>query len=618
VSVPPSHPHNKFVMGSDPAATGTKGMPQRFGKYTLLRKLATGGMAELFLALQKSVAGFEKLIVIKRILPHMNQDAAFIGMLLQEARLAATLSHANIVQIFDVGEVDGVFFIAMEHVHGEDIRSIVRQMKVKNVPDFPREHALNIIIGVCAGLAYAHDKRDLEGNPLNIVHRDISPQNVVVTFSGDIKVVDFGIAKSDVKMQADTKSGKLKGKVPYMSPEQATGDRLDARSDIFSTGVMLFELTTGRRLFKGQSEYETLKLICERDYPRPSQVVPGYPPELEAIVVRALAKDRDQRFQTAGEMRAALEAYVRKERLVVSTQLTSDFMQMLFADKLASQNADLAQGKQMAEIIEASYPTASDAPPPAETAPGRNSGFPSMPPASRTLTGFAGRTFIPQKKHLPFIVGGAAILFLMVGVTSLLLSKPTPKETAPAAALETPAVAAAVTPSVTAAPARGSVALTSDPPGASIWIDGQLQSQITPATLGDLPLGKSLDIKLTKDGYLPEREAVTLDEGNRNATIDKALHPRGGGGGKRAVAPVASTAAAPAEGKAAPGKLNVAAQNGWCNVAVDGKAQGATPVAQIEVGAGTHRVTCTTADGKTQTATVNVPPDGIAKHRFTL
>src|SRR5215467_2107216 len=289
----PSVPTPGRSTGSHPSLIpqDPDGLPRRFGKYTLLRVLAKGGMAELFLAIQKSVAGFEKLIVIKRILPSMNQDKAFIEMLLQEARIAATLSHANIVQIFDVGQVEGSYFIAMEHVHGEDLRSIVRQMKKKGIHEFPLEHALTIVQGMCAGLAYAHEKRDLDGTPLNIVHRDISPQNVVVTFTGDVKIVDFGIAKSDSKIVEETKSGRLKGKVPYMSPEQARGEHIDWRSDIFSTGVMLFELTTGKRLFKGASEFETLKLICERDYPYPSMVRAGYPPDLELIVMKALTKD---------------------------------------------------------------------------------------------------------------------------------------------------------------------------------------------------------------------------------------------------------------------------------------------------------------------------------------
>ena len=329
----------------------TEGLPCRFGKYTLIRKLATGGMAELFLAIQKSVAGFEKLIVIKRILPAMNRDREFVEMLLHEARVAATLSHPNIVQIFDVGSVDGTYFIAMEHVHGEDLRSIVRQMKRKDVVEFPMEHALSIVLGMCSGLAYAHDKRELDGTALNIVHRDVSPQNVVVTFTGDVKIVDFGIAKSDAKVEEQIPGGRLKGKVPYMSPEQARGEPIDWRSDVFAAGVMLFELTTGKRLFKAANEYETLKLIVDQEYPLPSQASLGYPRELELIVMRALAKDREQRWQSAREMQGAIEEFVRKERLPVSTIALSKFMQGLFEEKLASQKEALLQGKQLADII---------------------------------------------------------------------------------------------------------------------------------------------------------------------------------------------------------------------------------------------------------------------------
>ena len=235
--LPPPPGNESSLAGHDPLM---EGLPQRFGKYTLIRKLAEGGMAELFLAIRRSIAGFEKLIVIKRILPAMNRDRAFIDMLLHEARVAATLSHTNIVQIFDVGQVDGTYFIAMEHVHGEDLRQVVRQMRRKGLVDFPIEHAISIVLGLSAGLAYAHDKRDLDGTPLNIIHRDISPQNTVVSFTGDVKIVDFGIAKSDTKLKDDTKSGRLKGKVPYMSPEQARGKTLDHRSDVFAVGVILF------------------------------------------------------------------------------------------------------------------------------------------------------------------------------------------------------------------------------------------------------------------------------------------------------------------------------------------------------------------------------------------
>ena len=208
------------------------------------------------------------------------------------------------------------------------------------------------------------------------MHRDVSPQNVVVTFTGDVKVVDFGIAKSDAVLEEHSKNGHLKGKVPYMSPEQARGEAIDWRSDIFATGVILFELTTGKRLFKGTSEYDTLKLICEREYPLPSQARLGYPRELEVIVMRALAKDRNQRWQSAREMQGALEEFVRKERLAVSTIALSKFMQGLFEDKLASQKEALLQGKQLADIIALEEATRTRW---GASTPGR----PSAPPGTR-------------------------------------------------------------------------------------------------------------------------------------------------------------------------------------------------------------------------------------------
>jgi serine/threonine-protein kinase len=662
---------------------GMEGMPMRFGKYTLLRRLAAGGMAELFLAIQKSVAGFEKLLVIKRILPSMNQDRAFIEMLLHEARVAATLSHPNIVQIFDVGQTDGQYFIAMEHVHGEDLRSIVRQMKKKDVYEFPLEHALAIVLGMCAGLAYAHDRRDLDGTPLDIVHRDISPQNVVVTFTGDVKIVDFGIAKSaDPKMAEQTKSGKLKGKVPYMSPEQARGDHIDSRSDIFATGVMLFELTTGKRLFKGASEYETLKLICEREYPRPTDVRPDYPRDLEPIVMKALAKDTQERYQSAREMQADIEAFVRRHQIAVSSLALNQFMQMLFEEKLAAQKEALLQGKQLADIIEmqAALTSAPDAGGDVDGSGQRVASTLSMPAAARTVTDVNAA---PHKKSslgglVAMVVGAAVLLGVAVGGAAWMMTKQKADALAKAQA----------TAASTAAPpaARGSVVVESSPPGASIWINGDLRPEVTPATIAQLPTGVPLDVKLTMDGFEQARQEVKLEDGKAatvkvelkkgsvvaevnvaperaaatfvldgkpiagpkienlssgvshklvvsapgyveqtvtftgnpletkhlEVTLEKAPEPRHVAAGGHA------SGGGSAPQAAGSGKLNVGASGGWCNVTVDGAGRGATPVAGIELSAGSHRVTCTTADGKTLSASVNVPADGTARYKFAL
>ena len=482
--VPDPYPSMRAEMSSE-----MEGMPKRFGKYTLIRKLATGGMAELFLAIQRSVAGFEKLLVIKRILPAMNQDRAFIDMFLHEARIAATLSHPNVVQIFDVGQVEGNYYIAMEHVHGEDLRSMVRQMKKKGIQEFPLEHAIAIVLGMCAGLSYAHEKRDLDGNALKIVHRDISPQNVIVGFSGDVKIVDFGIAKSDSKLIEETRDGKLKGKVPYMSPEQARGVPVDWRTDIFATGVMLFELTTGKRLFKGASEYETLKLICDREYPLPSMVKAGYAPELELIVMRALAKDREDRFQSAREMQADLEEFVRSHGIRVSGIALTEFMGNLFEQKLQVQKEALLQGKALADIIDLQAMGEDSSGHHPEARAG------SAPGATRTDVGIRRRR---ERGSTGLAFGVSATLVLILGIgggTALWLRNIRAK---------VPAI------DVTSLAKKGTVSIVTDPPGAAIWIDGDLRAEATPFTVTQLPFDSPLSIKVTKDGFEQEKQTITL------------------------------------------------------------------------------------------------------------
>ncbi len=455
-------------------------MPARFGKYTLIRKLATGGMAELFLALQRSVAGFEKLIVVKRVLPHLVKDESFIEMLLSEARIAATLNHPNIAHIYDVGEVQRQYYIAMEHVHGEDLRSLVRQMKKKGVTAFPLEHALAIVLGCCAGLAYAHDKRDLDGEPMGIVHRDVSPQNILVTFTGDVKLVDFGIAKAGRGQMEDTGSGQLKGKVPYMSPEQAQGLHLDGRSDIFSLGIMLFELCTGRRLFRGKNEMETLRRIVEDEYPRPRELNPNLSARLEEIILRALEKDTSRRYQSAREMQADLEDYIRSEQLKVSALSLGAWMQDLFSEKLDQQKQLLQEGRQLAEVL-------------AEQA------------AEEERTGSLPNAYASGVRPKPASKAPWILLALVVlgaaGAGAWFFTRP------PTGAATGPGV----------------IEVTSEPEGAAIWIDGDRRGQRTPATIEGLPLGAAFSVKLTRDGYAPYTERVELSEASQRAAIAATL-----------------------------------------------------------------------------------------------
>ncbi len=289
-----------------------------FGRYTILRHLATGGMAEVYLARAPAVAGFEKRVVIKRMIPKLANDREFLDMFLDEARIAVTLQHPNLVEVFEVGQVDGTYFMVMEYLDGRDLRSIRRW--------FPLEQSLIVTLGLCAGLHYAHERTDGDGRPLQIVHRDVSPQNVIVSWEGEVKLLDFGVASATLRI-GETRGGIIKGKLAYMSPEQCRGEALDRRSDIFSVGIMLWEMTVHARLFEATSDYDVLKKIVEGRIPRPSEIDPAYPPGLERVVMRALEKDPVRRYQTAYELRMDLEALGRAMRLNLAPSSLHRFMQ---------------------------------------------------------------------------------------------------------------------------------------------------------------------------------------------------------------------------------------------------------------------------------------------------
>jgi eukaryotic-like serine/threonine-protein kinase len=313
------------------------------GRYELLKSLAVGGMAEVYLARQTGVQGFEKVLVIKKILPHLASQERFVQMFLDEARLAARFNHPNIVQIFDLGQDQDVFFIAMEYIHGEDIKSLVRRC-AKKKKRIPIEHIVKIFSGVMDGLHYAHQQTDLDGQKGGIVHRDVSPHNVIVSFEGGVKLVDFGIAKARSEIST-TIPGRVKGKHAYMSPEQCRGMDIDGRSDVFSAGVVMYELLTWTRLFKRKSDLDTLKAVVAGDVRPPSDLRPEIDADLQDIVMRALAQNREERFQTAQEMQMALDDYLLNKSLKSNSILISRFMENMFADKLEARNKALEHAK---------------------------------------------------------------------------------------------------------------------------------------------------------------------------------------------------------------------------------------------------------------------------------
>src|SRR5687767_5242676 len=268
-----------------------------YGKYQLLEKIATGGMAEVFSALSTSIGGFQKLVALKRILPHLSTDAEFVSLFIDEAKLTVALNHGNIVQVFDFGRIESNYFIAMEFMDGKDMTQVLIKQSKRRLT-VPLEVACYIMAQTLKGLEYAHTRRGKDGAPLGIVHRDVSPHNILVSYDGEVKITDFGIAKARTKVSL-TRPGVVLGKFAYMSPEQARGNDVDARSDVYSAGIALYETLTGRRLFYSEDPALILAKVRNPKVPPPSRYNPEIAPEFDALVLRALAVDREERFQSA-------------------------------------------------------------------------------------------------------------------------------------------------------------------------------------------------------------------------------------------------------------------------------------------------------------------------------
>ena len=330
------------VAGSIPEASA------RLGRYRLVRRIASGGMGEVYLARQEGPAGFAKTLVVKRLLPHLASDEKLRELFLNEARLAALLSHPNVVQIFELGEVDGAFFIAMEHIHGRSLREISRALKARNLP-FPPLLAARICAQALHGLHHAHTLRDDQGRLLTIIHRDVSPENILISFSGAVKVVDFGIAKA---AQATTETTRrLRGKILYMAPEQLKGSRVDARSDVFGMGVVLYELLTGERPFEGRPATEILDHV-QQGVPRlTSAQEQALPPLFQGVVARALATTPEARFGSADEMANVLAGFAARDGSVQTPGQLGSFLMDLFGAEPPLAEAPAAQSTRQLEGV---------------------------------------------------------------------------------------------------------------------------------------------------------------------------------------------------------------------------------------------------------------------------
>ncbi|RKH58076.1 serine/threonine-protein kinase [Corallococcus aberystwythensis] len=306
--------------------------PTFFGKYLLLERVNVGGMAEVFIAKAFGVEGFERILAIKKILPTMAEDDEFITMFIDEARISVQLNHANIVHIHELGKHEDAYFIAMEYVAGRDVRTLLERYR-RRKEIMPTAQAVFIVSKMCEGLDYAHRKKDARGQDLHIIHRDVSPQNILVSYEGEVKIIDFGIAKAANRSQK-TQAGILKGKFGYMSPEQVRGMPIDRRSDIFAVGVLLYEMLTGEKLFVGESDFSTLEKVRNADIPLPREFNPNISSGLEKVVLKALAREPEDRYQWASDLQEDLMRFLLAGDAIYSSKHLSGFMKEAFAEDM--------------------------------------------------------------------------------------------------------------------------------------------------------------------------------------------------------------------------------------------------------------------------------------------
>ncbi len=543
--------------------------PVPFGKYLLTERIGAGGMAEIFRATAFGVEGFTKEICIKRILPTLTVDETFVKMFISEAKLAVNLHHANVVQVFDLGRIGEHYFIAMELVRGRDLLEIINRCRT-NRRRLPVPIALYILAQVCKGLDYAHRVK-VEGRPAGIIHRDVSPSNILVSWEGEVKVADFGIAKASHKDEK-TATGTLKGKYGYMSPEQVAGLPIDQRSDIFATGVLLYESLVAKRLFKGDTDLETLEKVRAAAVPAlPSALNKKVSEKIDAIVMKALSLSASDRFQTAGEFHDELADQLFQSGERVDSKTLASFMQKLFSEEIKVEEKlerersrpDLSMPEFAAMIDEQSRSTPTPTPSSPQTRmdlPYGTTPRPARRPLSSLTLGIIGTGII--------LLAGALVvlIFWLSGKTEPLPQKPD------AGGSMGPALVA---------PAGGSLAIDSRPKGATIEIDGKPTGKRTPGTVDDLDRNETHQVRLTLSGYEPWFKQVRFGklqlialEPHLTQIIKKPPPP-------------------PPPRKPKFGTLNINAVPVWAYVYIDGKKQSRpTPIYNLKLKPGPHEIRC--------------------------
>lgn len=485
-----------------------------FGQYQLIEKIAQGGMAEIFKGKALDLNGIERTVVIKRILPHIAASPEFVEMLIDEAKIAVRLSHGNIAQIYDLGKVAEDYFIVMEYVEGRTLSQVMKRLKTLGRL-MPVAHAVYLASEIANGLDYMHRKADEEGNPLRIVHRDISPQNIILSTAGTVKIIDFGIAKAKTKIST-TDSGVLKGKFAYMSPEHAEGEKLDWRSDIFSLGIVLFELLTGQRLFKGKNNPETIRKVKKTKVPRPSGIRSVIPEILDEIVLKALQRDRERRYQSSHEIAQDLTRLLIQNDPKFSPREVARYLQELFPE-ISPGDFTAGRREETPLVIRSK-----ESPQESEDGPDETAGAPSD--VIRAKLKEAEVFDIPPKppeESLPSVVEieertskisirrlfrrlvPATLVVLAIG-SGLFLYRSMRSPAEPPAKAEPPPEVSRESPIEKEADSPvlyGSLMIDSEPRGARIFLNDADTNRTTPATLEGIEAGRLVKLGLHLDRY---------------------------------------------------------------------------------------------------------------------
>jgi len=590
-----------------------------FGRYELLGRLAVGGMAEIYLAREPSAvqgAG-HRTVVIKRVLPHVADDPEFVQMFFDEARLAMRLHHPSIVHIYEFGEQDDSYFLAMEWVDGVALSKIIRTARESG--GVPPPVAAKVLANVAEALHYAHHLRDDDGRPLNIVHRDVSPQNVMVSFDGATKLLDFGIAKATLS-HAKTGDGQVKGKFAYMSPQQCMGEAVDGRADVFALGVVLWETLTGQPLYHRKTQYETMRAVIEDPVPRLLEHAPQVGQAMAEIVERALAKDPDERFPTAGDMQIALERWLAVHHEVVPATRIGGYLQELFG-------RDFGRGPLVDSTpFGSSYEQKASEPPVAVSEPPKLDSV-LVSPQPQNLESLEITLDDEEERKtsvLPILAIVAALLlllgaggvawWLMQGDGEVAEATPPPAPVVPVeTAPPSPMVVTPVTERI-AAPVTGGARITSEPTGAEVTLDGEPRGT-TPLALGDLEPG-TFEVEVSLSEHRTWRGELVVAAGE-TVTLEAPLRRRSSGRPAMREVVERPEMAEMTEEVAGSGTLSVNTRP-WSRVYLGARQLGTTPIGRASVPAGAVQLRLVDRDGNEHRRTVQVAPGAHERAFFDL